>query len=129
MPDGPEEFLEIFSAQRSAMLLLAKHNRVIEIEDDPAIGAVEKVQLEFIKTDRLEKYDDIMTWRLAQNPEPFAQARASGWQNGRLNSQAGVVIDTIAQAKARAGRIPVFDYAKDFHSANLYCFYGCHSSG
>jgi hypothetical protein len=111
------------------MFLLAKHHRVIEIENDPAIGAVRKVQLEFVKTDRLEKYDHIVPWRLAQNPQPFAQARASRWQNRRLNSQAAVVIDTVAQAKARTGRIPMFDYAKHFHSANLYRFYGCHSSG
>src|SRR4051812_21576264 len=38
--DCPQEFLEIFSAQRPPMFLVAKHDRVVEIKNDAAIGAL-----------------------------------------------------------------------------------------
>jgi hypothetical protein len=58
--DCPEEFLEIFSAQRPPMFLVAKHHRVVEIKNDAAIGALQQPQLEFVKTDRLEKKNHVM---------------------------------------------------------------------
>src|SRR5437763_11211899 len=54
MSDCTQEFLEIFSAQWPAMLLIAKHHRVVEIKYDAAISALQQPELEFVKTDRLE---------------------------------------------------------------------------
>ena len=54
MPDCSQEFFEIFSAQRLAMLLVAKHHGVVEIKYDPAIGVLQQPQLDFVKTDCLE---------------------------------------------------------------------------
>ena len=40
-----QDLFEIFPAQRSPMFLFAKHHGVVEIENNAAIGALQKVQL------------------------------------------------------------------------------------
>jgi hypothetical protein len=67
MLDRAQKLLEVFAAQWPSMFLFAKHDRVVEIENDPAIGALKKTKLEFIETDRLEQNDDVMPARFAQN--------------------------------------------------------------
>src|SRR2546423_4570950 len=45
VPDCSQEFLEIFSTQRSPMLLIAKHYRVVEVKYDASIGALQQPEL------------------------------------------------------------------------------------
>src|SRR5437868_6872186 len=129
MLNRAQEFFEIFSAQRPTMFLLAKHNRVIEIENDSSIRPLKQTKLEFIKANRLEKHNHVMTRRFFENTQSLAQARTPRGQNRRFHSQLGVIVDTVAEAQAGARRVPMLDHTKDSHSANLYRFWASHSSG
>src|SRR2546423_2492923 len=53
MSHRAQELLEIFSAQRLPMFLFAKHHRVVEIENDAAVCAVEQGELEVVVTQLL----------------------------------------------------------------------------
>jgi hypothetical protein len=63
VPHRAQKFFEILSAQWSPVFLFAKHDRVVEIEHDPAIRPLKKVQLQFVETNRLEKNNEIMPSR------------------------------------------------------------------
>ena len=97
------------------MFLLPKHDRVIEIENDPAIGALEQAELEFVEADRFEKNHGVMPARFSQNAEPLANARTARRDYRGLDAESRVVIETVPQPQTRARRIAVFDYAEDFH--------------
>src|SRR6266852_2784927 len=72
-----QELFEIFPTQRAAMFLIAKHYRVIEIENDAAIGSLQETELEFVKADCFEKHDDVVLARFSQNPQPLRHAGTS----------------------------------------------------
>src|SRR4029453_9161066 len=67
MLDRAQELLEIFAAQRPPMFLLEKNDRIVEIEDDPAISALKKTELEFVEADRFEQDNDVVPTSLTQN--------------------------------------------------------------
>src|SRR2546429_2849556 len=102
MPDGPEEFLEIFSAQRPPMFLVAKHHRVVEIKNDPAIGALQQPELEFVKTDCLEKNDNVMLAGFFENAQPLRHTGAPCRNDRRFHPESGIVIQTIPQPQPPA---------------------------
>src|ERR1700730_2887997 len=116
MSDCPQEFLEIFSAQRPPMLLIAKHHCVVEIKNDAAIGALQQPKLDFVKADCLEKNDDVMPTRFFENPQPLAHAGTPCWNNRRFYAQSGIVIETIPQPQPRARSVTMFNYTKYFHA-------------
>src|SRR6266480_3412352 len=116
MSDCPEEFLEILSAQRPPMLLVAKHHRVVEVKNDAAIGALQQPQLKFVKTNCLEKNDHVMPARFFENAQPFGHARTTCRNDGRFHAQTGIVIETIPQPEPRARSVTMFNDTKYFHA-------------
>ena len=114
--DCPQEFLEIFSAQWPAMLLVAKHHRVVEIKNDAAISALEQAKFEFVEADRLEKNDHIMPACFFENPQPLAHARTPGRNDRRFHPKSGIVIQTIPQPQPGARSVTVFNDTKYFHA-------------
>src|ERR1700693_3632184 len=132
MSDCSQEFLKIFSAQRPPMLLIAKHHRLVKIKYDAAIGPLQQAELDFIKTDRLEKNDHIMAARFFQNAQTFGYARAPRRSDRRFHPESGIGIETIAQPQPRARGVTMFNDTKYFHAIgakNVYRFLACHSSG
>src|SRR6266513_991558 len=97
------------------MLLIAKHDCVVEIKNDPPIGALQKTQFEFVETDRFEKDDDIVPSRFSQNAQPLSHARTSRRNDRRLDAEGGIIIQTIPQTQAGAGSVTMFNDTKDFH--------------
>jgi hypothetical protein len=117
MPDGPQKFLEIFSGKRLAVLLLTKHNGVVEIEDDAWICALQQSQFQRREAESFEKQDHIMEARLFDDLELSRHTRTAGREHGSFHAQARVMIQALAQTQSRAGRIPVFNYAKGSHGS------------
>src|SRR5437588_5391428 len=114
--DCSQEFLEIFSAQWPAMLLVAKHHRVVEIKNDAAIGALEQAKLDFVEANCLEKNDHIMPTRFFENAQPLAHAGTPCRNDRRFHVESGIIIQTIPQTQPRARSVTMFHYAKYFHS-------------
>ena len=97
------------------MFLFAKHDRVVEIKNDPAIGALKQAELKLIEADGLEQNDDVMPSSLPQNVQPFSQARAPRRYHRGLDSESSVIIETIPQAQPRARCVTMLYDAEDFH--------------
>ena len=115
MPYCSQKFFEIFSAQWAAMLLIAKHHCVVEIEDNATIRSLEQPELEIIETDSLEKNNHIVVTRFSQNAQPLSEAGTSRRDDRHVNSKGGIIIEAIPQPQPRAGGITVFDDAEGFH--------------
>jgi hypothetical protein len=134
MSDCPQEFFEIFSAQWLAMLLIAKHDGVVEVKNDAAIGPLEETKLDFVEADCLEKNDDIMPARFFENAQPFRHAGTPSRNNRRLHPESGIVIKAIPQPQPGAGSVAMFNDTKYFHAIGgeeslSYNFLARHSSG
>jgi hypothetical protein len=97
------------------MFLFAKHDRVVEVENDSGIGPAQHGQLERAEAERLEKDDDIVAGGLLHDAKPAGQIGPARGKDRRLDAEAGVMRKRIAQAQARARRVSVFDYAKGPH--------------
>jgi hypothetical protein len=110
-----QKFFEIFATQRPAMFLFAKHDRVVEIKNNPPIGALKQAELKFIEANGFEEHDEIVLSRLLQNAQSFGHARTPRWQDRRFDPEAGIVIKTIPQPQPGARSVTVFDDAKYFH--------------
>src|SRR6267378_6920975 len=93
--DCPQEFLEIFPAQWPAMLLVAKHHRIVEIKNDAAISALQQAKLEFVEADCLEKNNHIMPARFFENAQPLAHAGTPGRGDRHFHAESGIVVQTI----------------------------------
>src|SRR5256714_8662860 len=98
------------------MLLVAKHYRVVEIKNDPAIGALQEPKLDFVKADCLEKNNHVVATRFFENAQSLADARTPGWDNRRFDAHGRIVIETIPQPQPRARSVPMFNYTKYFHA-------------
>src|SRR6266436_5524935 len=120
--DGSQEFLEIFTAQRPPVLLVAKHHRVVEVENDATIGALKKTELEVVKAACFEKNDHVVSARFFEHAQPLGHARTSRRDARRLDAETGIVIKTISQTQPRAGSVTMFNDTKYFHSS------GCEES-
>src|SRR6266705_4602127 len=83
--DGSQEFLEIFTAQRPPVLLVAKHHCVVEVENDATIGALQKTELEVVKADCFEKNDHVMPTCFFEHAQPLRHARTSRRDDRRLD--------------------------------------------
>ena len=114
------------------MLLIAKHHRVVEIEDNTTIGSLKKAEFEIVEADSFEKNDHIVGTRFSQNAQPLGDAGTSRRDNRRLNPQRGIIIEAIPQPQPRAGGITMFDDAEGSHAIGeeslSYNLVGCHSS-
>src|SRR6516164_883896 len=54
MPDRSQKFLECFCSKRPSMLLLAKHDCIIEVEEDSPICSLQQSKLHLVEADRLK---------------------------------------------------------------------------
>src|SRR5260370_16505658 len=75
--DGSQEFLEVFTAQRPPVLLVAKHHRVVEVKNDAAIDTLQETELEFVEADCFEKNNYIMPTCFFEHAQPLRHARTS----------------------------------------------------
>src|SRR5207244_1064891 len=107
--DGSQEFLEVFTAQRPPVLLVAKHHRVVEVKNDAAIGTLQETELEFVKADCFEKNDHVMPTCFLEHAQPLRHARTSRRDDRRLDVETGIVIKTVSQTQPRAGIDTVLD--------------------
>ena len=98
------------------MLLVAKHHRVVEIKNDPAIGALQEPKLDFVKADCLEKNNHVVPTRFFENAQSLAYARTPGRDNRRFDPHGGIVIETIPQPQPRARSVPMFNHTEYFHA-------------
>jgi hypothetical protein len=58
-----------------------------------------------------------MEARLFDDLELSRHTRTAGREHGSFHTQARVMIQALAQTQSRAGRIPVFNYAKGSHGS------------
>ncbi len=115
--DGSQEFLEVFTAQRPPVLLVAKHHRVVEVKNDAAIDTLQETELEFVEADCFEKNNYIMPTCFFEHAQPLRHARTSRRDDRRLDAETGIVIKTISQTQPRAGSVTMFNDTKYFHSS------------
>src|SRR6266404_3258474 len=111
------------------MLLIAKHDRVVEIENNPAIRALEQAELEFVEPNCLEKNNHVMPARLLQDSEPFRQTGSTRRNDCRLDPERTIVIETIPQTQTRAGRVTMFADAQNSQRFLSYNVWVCPCSG
>ena len=103
------------------MLLLAKHDRVVEIENDVGIRSSQESELERRKPEGLEKNDNIVASCLLHDLALSCQMRPSRNHDGHFETETIVVRDTILQAEPCARSAAMFDNTKGSHlkSANI----------
>jgi hypothetical protein len=115
MSHRAQKSYEIFAADWSPILLIPEHYRIIEIENDTRIAALEQIEIERTKRSRLKKKDKIMPPRLPDDMKAFGQTRAASADDGGFNSSLPITANTIAQAQPRAWSTAWFNDAENFH--------------
>src|SRR3979409_265779 len=116
MLDRAQKLSEIFSFERPPMLLLAKHDGVVEVEDNAGIGAAQRGQLARRETESLEEDNHVMLRRLPNHSQATSQIGSTCRQHGRLDTHFGIMCETVAQTQTRTGSVAMFDHTKSSHA-------------
>src|SRR5437868_13997918 len=110
------KFLEITGSDFLPIFLVAKHNRIIVVEDDPRIVPPQKMEIERAESGGSEKNDKIMAASLPNQMQTFANAGATGAQGRDLNTGRSIMFETVPQPQPSARSAAGFDDAEDLHS-------------
>jgi len=119
MFDCSLEFLEVAGSNFLSVLLIAEHDRVVEVENDSTIVSAQKMEIQGAKSCGFEKYDEVMPASLPDQVQPLSNTRTMSASDRDLDTGRSITFDTVSQPQPSAGGTTGLDHAKDPHSSGL----------